>query len=387
MKRNRIILGILWILSLVGISFFGGPVSYGFFALLTLVPLVSLGYLLCTLTFFRIYQELDSKNLVADHQVDFFFTLMNEYFFGFSSIRVRFFSSFSKISGLDDGVEYELLPGTGITKQTVLLCRYRGEYEVGIKSVEMQDYLRLFRITHHNKETLRVIVRPNLVTLEELRSAENMDTMARESQANQTEPDALVRRYESGDDLRHVHWKASARCGELLTRKYVGEEREGVAIVLATWRCGEEQMQYLPAENKMLETALALALFYAKKKIAVRVWHLADGLRQSSVSGLEEFERYYEMLSTVEFREKELEESFWEELSVQQSLFAAKTVYVVIQEWTSAVNGMIQLLSENHVQTIIYLICDELPESASGFHAPRASLIQIATDADLREVM
>ncbi len=138
MKRNRILFCILWVLSVVGISFYGGPVSYGFFALLTLIPIFSFGYLLCVMFFFRIYQELDSKNLVANHTVPFFFKLMNEYFFGFASIRVRFFSSFSTISGLDDGIEYELLPKTGITKQTDLVCKYRGEYEVGIKQVEMQ---------------------------------------------------------------------------------------------------------------------------------------------------------------------------------------------------------------------------------------------------------
>ena len=45
MKRNRILFLIAWIASVVGISFFGGPVSYGFFALLTLLPLISLLYL------------------------------------------------------------------------------------------------------------------------------------------------------------------------------------------------------------------------------------------------------------------------------------------------------------------------------------------------------
>ena len=78
MKRNRIIFLILWILSLVGISFFGGPVSYGFFAMLTLLPLVSLIYLFSVFHFFRIYQELDGKHLVADQTVPFYFTLMND---------------------------------------------------------------------------------------------------------------------------------------------------------------------------------------------------------------------------------------------------------------------------------------------------------------------
>ena len=94
MKRNRIIFAILWILSLVGISFFGGPVSYGFFAVLILIPIMSLLYLLLVAIFFRIYQDLPGKQLTACQTYPFTFRLMNEFPFAFAGIRVGFFSSF-----------------------------------------------------------------------------------------------------------------------------------------------------------------------------------------------------------------------------------------------------------------------------------------------------
>lgn len=58
--------------------------------------------------------------------------LMNEFPFAFAGVRVGFFSSFSSIKGLNDDEEYELLPKTGIREDTELVCKYRGEYEVGI---------------------------------------------------------------------------------------------------------------------------------------------------------------------------------------------------------------------------------------------------------------
>jgi len=387
MKQNRIVFAVLWILSLVGISFYGGPVSYGFFALTTLIPIVSFVYLLAVMLFFRIYQELDSKNLVADHVVPFYFNLMNEFFFGFASIRVRFYSSFSSIGGLDDGTEYELLPGTGIQKQTSLVCRYRGEYEVGIKRVEMQDYFRLLRLSYHNREALRVVVKPNLVQLEELRGVDFPDVPARDSMFHRTEPDVLVRRYEQGDDLRRIHWKASARSGELLSRGYVGEERDGVGLLMGTWRCSEEPKQYLPIENKMLEVTLALALFFAKKKISLRTLHLSGELTERSIFGMEQFEGYYAALSGAEFREEYREEAFLEAAVARQELFALRTVFLVLQDWTDAAEGMVRLLSENHVYTVVYLVHDGELRKNTGWSIPRAKLFQIRTDADLREVM
>ena len=386
MKRNRRIFLILWILSLVGISFFGGPVSYGFFAVLTLTPIVSLIYLVCVFAFFRIYQELDGKQLVANHTVPFFFTLMNEYWFGFAGIRVRFFSSFSAISGLDDGTEYELLPKTGVTKQTSLVCKYRGEYEVGIKSVEIQDYFRLIRLSYHNKETLRVIVKPNLVELTNLKSIDLSQTMARESMQNQTEPDVLVRNYEPGDDVRQMNWKASARSGQLLIRKRTGEEREGVSILLGTNRCSREQKEYLPVENKMLETALALAYFFAKKNILTHVYYGAETLVEKNVSALNQFDAFYESLCTVEYREDASEADFLAKAAGRREIFQCKTVFLVLHEWTGAALEMLRLLRENNVFAIACLVRDDDPEDLPGGKMPGTLILRIGTDEDLTEV-
>ena len=386
MKRNRLIFLILWILSLVGISFFGGPVSYGFFALLTLLPLISLIYLAFVFWFFRIYQELDGKHLVADQTVPFYFTLMNEYFFGFAGIRVRFFTSFSTISGLDDEVEYELLPQTGITKQTNLVCKYRGEYEVGIKTVEIQDYFQLIRISYHNRETLRVIVKPNLVELAELQSENLTQAMSRDTAMSSSELDVVVRKYESGDDPREINWAASARSGELLVRKRIGQEREGVGILMGTMRFGKEMQEYLPIENKMLELTLALTLFFAKKSIDVHAYYVQGGLLEKNVSGLNSFNEFYEGLSAVEFREEALETTLLSLAMERRELFQCKTVFLVLHEMSKEALGFAHLLHENNISTVIYLVRDEEIQELPKTKETGVEVIKVRTDADLREV-
>ena len=211
MKKNRLILLGLFILSLVAISFYGGPVSYGFFFFILFTPAVSALYTLFVYFRFRIYQKIETKVAVVDTPVAFYYSLKNEDRFGFAGVRTGFYTDFSTLSGIDPDTEYELFPGTGIERESRLICKYRGEYEVGIKSVEIQDYFRLIRISYHNKETLRVIVKPNLVDLSELKSIDLSQTMARETPFSQMDPDVLVRNYEPGDDVRQMNWKASAR--------------------------------------------------------------------------------------------------------------------------------------------------------------------------------
>ena len=45
MRRNRLVLLVLWLLSLIGISLAGGEITYGIFFLLTMIPVVSALYI------------------------------------------------------------------------------------------------------------------------------------------------------------------------------------------------------------------------------------------------------------------------------------------------------------------------------------------------------
>jgi len=386
MKRNWLIFAVLWILSLVGISCYGGAVSYGLFAMLTILPGVCVVYLLCVFFFFRIYQEIDSRHLVANHSVPFLFTLMNEMHFGFVGIRVRFYSSFSSITGLDDETEYELLPMTGINKQTDLLCKYRGEYEVGIKQVELQDYFRLVRMSYHNREALRVIVKPDLIDLEGLRRVDVIRIMARDSRLRQTDPDILVRAYEPGDDVRRMHWAATARSASPMIRTSIGQQQEGISILMGTCRCSNDPKDYLPIENKMLEATLALAMFFAKKRIPVRTFHLGTALEEHSVQGLEQFDRLYETLAGVEFREERSEELLLTQMSANRKLLDAKAVFLILHEWTPHGERLRKYLSENNVQAFVYLIAD-IGDATEEQKFSESVVTYVSPDDDLKEVM
>ena len=387
MRRNRVILAILWLLSLVGISFFGGPVSYGFFTLFTLIPVICFLYLLFVYFFFHIYQDIDSKHLVANHVMPFDFILINEFHFGFVSVRVRFYSSFSTIIGLDDGVEYEFLPQTGIRRHTGLNCRYRGEYEVGIKTVELVDFFRLFRLSYHNREARRVVVKPDPIELPTLRGVDLSQTVGRDSVSHPTERDIPVRKYEPGDEMRQINWKATARSGELLVHKRIGEEREGVGILLGTCRDSADPFVYIPVENRMLETAIALTLFFSKKNIPVRSYHLSDRLNEIRVSGLAQFEAYYERMAGVSFREEMSETMLLNEAGRRPEIYRCRTLFLVLREWTEAALTMVKRLRENSVCTVVYLVRDDVPENLPAEKMSGVEIRCIPCDADLKEVI
>ncbi|MBR6380203.1 MAG: DUF58 domain-containing protein [Lachnospiraceae bacterium] len=377
MRRNRIILAALWILSLVGISFYGGPVSYGFFTVLTLLPLVSLLYLVIVLFRFKIYQTFEGKELVAGHMVPFFFTLQNEDPFTFSGVRVTFYADFSEIDGLSDKTEYELLPRTSITRQTGLICRYRGEYHVGIKAVILTDYLRLFRITYQNREPLRVTVLPDLVTPEALRSIDAETLSRREATGAGACPDVTVRDYLPGDDIRRIHWKLAAKTGELSVRNSVSEEKDGVIILLDTLRISEAPSVYLPVENTLLESALALALFLRNKNIPSSVSYSHGGLHTCAVSHDQPFDGLYRELSGIRFETDALQSAFLTALTADGTLFSARIALILTAKATEEILTFSRLLGDGGTEVVLYRVMPGEEDAPPVSISPHVTLLTL----------
>ena len=387
MKRNRLFLLLFWILSLVGISFYGGPVSYGFFAMVTMVPVISLLYLLYVFIRFRIYQKLDSNSLVSNQMVPFYFTLQNEDYFTYSGVKVSFFSSFCTIHGLEDDVEYELLPGTGIRKETGLVCKYRGEYEVGIEKVRIQDCFRLFQITYRNRETLRVTVKPNRVHLSELKNLGDLPATTGESRQRATEPDVLVRKYVQGDDIRQMHWKATASSGTLMVRNRIGEEQQGVLIIMSTCRFSKKPKEYLPTENKILETTLALTFYFVNKMIPVKTCYMDENLVETVTDSLDKYDDYYEQLSAVSFIEGSTDEEVFTKVWQSGSVSTGKLVFFVLQKWSPEAAAMAELLNQNNISVVAYVITDTMEDEHYTGGLTGTNIVTVDPDAKLTEVL
>lgn len=386
MKLNRFIWLALWILSIVGISFYGGPISFGFFWTMTFIPVVSFLYLILVYIFFKIYQKIELNAPVAGEPVAFYFRLVDEYFFAFMGVRVRFYTKLSYINGLLDETEYELHPGSDIKRETTLVCRYRGEYEVGIRRVEICDYFRLFRLAYQNKEALRVTVKPKTVILDELKSID-LNHVTRESRKNASYPDILTRAYNFGDDIRQVHWSQTARTGELTVREKTGEEKEGISILTDTFRYSDDRYVYLPSENKVLEIAIAISLYMAKRGIPVYELHLSGKPYSLTLPDITGFSDYYDCMSEIVFGSVNTHEILFARASENPDIMSSRLVFFILQKWTGEAKAMVSKLSFEGVYCVVYLVADSIESDESLGEYRNVDFIKISPEDDLKEVL
>ncbi|WP_073250755.1 DUF58 domain-containing protein [Cryptosporangium aurantiacum] len=114
----------------------------------------------------------------------------------------------------------------------------RGRYEIGPLTVRLSDPFGLCELTRSFTRTERIVVTPQVaplapITLEGDRSG-NTRSQPRSTVAR-GEDAASTREYRHGDDYRRVHWRSTARTGELMVRREE-QPRESTGTVLLDTR-------------------------------------------------------------------------------------------------------------------------------------------------------
>ncbi len=386
-RRNAVILIILFVIALVGISFFGGPVPYIFLMLTLLVPATCILYIFLVIASLKIYQRSDGRTMVASTPSDFYITLNNETFFSFSSVKIRFYSSFSTVSGLDEDSRYELPPHTSITRATKLICRYRGEYKVGIKEIEVRDPLGLFTVTYRIKEPLEVIVAPAMVNLESLRLDLEQTGAGKDTFTNPSDADVIVREYVPGDDTRMIHHKASAVMRKPMVRQRIGNERTGVAIIMEKGRYSDRPEDYLPVENRIIESALALALYYTGRSIPADVIYRTDRTICEAVRSHADYERLYTSMRSYTFTDADDRLMMFDELVSNRMTTGYRMLIFILANTDENVCNIIGTMNDPDLPIVIYTTGEEPDDSDKVMQDRSLRILGIGTKKPTEDVL
>ena len=386
MKRNRIIYFLLCIAAVVLASFKGGPITYSILFGVLLVTPVSLVYLLIVYFFFKLYQVLGTKHITAYEPIPYYFVLQNEYLLNFCHISVSTYSTFSYIDEMqqdnkpnddttnisdwenrrsnnqtkkDSGITktYELLPGENVRYDTTMICRYRGDYHVGIKQITIVDFFRLFKITYRVPEPLNAVVLPRVIKLETLKSVPEMVIATyKENPRLSSDFDTQTRDYMPGDPLKGIHWKSTAKTGKLKSRITYGEQRQGISIFLDTKRISDDEYVFIPVENKCLEIVLALTNYFANYSVPTSLVYSQFEPRTAKCSAAYEMESFLNTVSAMKFRSDE-EAAVTLDILMAGSVFKdCMIAFLVITGADAELNKRLYETSTFGINIVVYLV-------------------------------
>lgn len=305
MTKLRIVYLVLLVASIIIVSNFGGNITYAFFYFMLFLPAISFFYTLYVYKRFKIYQNLGKKTVVKGEKNDYTYVLANEDFITYQNIKIIFCDKESSIDAAQNIVDYHLIPKDKIGATTNIICNFRGEYPVGIHSVQVSDLIGLFTITYPVRSKLIATVFPRLLNLNKLSIAPKENDSKNIVLMNSYGKEYLdtdVRKYHAGDARRLIHHKLSARKGELMTRMVRNMPEESVRIYINLNQHKEDDR--IIYEDKALEAALAIAQFYLRKNASSCVLFETNQPELHHIFNKESFQAFYECCSTLTFHAK-----------------------------------------------------------------------------------
>jgi uncharacterized protein (DUF58 family) len=127
----------------------------------------------------------------------------------------------------------QLRPGMTSSVAYPVPTRARGIVTVGPLEISRHDPLGLVRVVRRYGDSVQVWVRPRVhaIVAVPVGLSRSMDGRVDRVQHG-TITFAALREYVVGDDLRHVHWRTSARVGEMMVREHVDTSLPRMVIVL-----------------------------------------------------------------------------------------------------------------------------------------------------------
>ena len=115
-----------------------------------------------------------------------------------------------------------VLPQRSVDVDYPVRSQLRGRYRIGPLTVRLADPFGLCELTRSFNASDMLVVTPQIVGLPDVRLGGDWagagESRAR-SVATSGEDDAATREYRQGDDLRRIHWRSTARAGELMVRR------------------------------------------------------------------------------------------------------------------------------------------------------------------------
>lgn len=305
MNISQIIMLLSIIASGIFASFFGGNVPYAFFYLFLTIPMVSFLYTFYVYTRFRLYQKMGSYIVVKGELTPYSFTVANEDFITFSSIRVNFLSDKSTILNADRVENYCLLPNTSKKMETSIRCNYRGEYFIGIESVEIKDFLNLYSITYPIQTKLKVTVLPRIVHLNTM----NITPAQKDAKSvlsflfrDKDTLDMETRPYQVGDSKKQIHWKMSAKMNILQSRKMVTDPKASIVFIMDLSHIQEkEELKYI-YEDQIIECSLAMVNYCKDNNTKSTIYFEYNGLKRVDIHSKVDFDLFYQLCVQFHFR-------------------------------------------------------------------------------------
>ena len=194
-------------------------------------------------------------------------------------------------------------PFGGQSREYAVYFPYRGIYAVGLKSVTVTDLFGLFTRTIGGGTAPRLTVYPELEAGFALSlRADQTDSAFHQDPFNEDYSTiADLRKYTPADSLRKIHWKLSAKRGELIAKNFQSFEPERTILLLDTRKIDLPTRERAALEDRMVSYVASSVEFCARGRISATLIYGQPGLDEAPIDPNGEVDGFYSLLAGIPF--------------------------------------------------------------------------------------
>lgn len=156
-----------------------------------------------------------------------------------------------------------------------LKFRIRGIYEIGNNIIAFNDLFYIFKIKRCFKNQNNVVVYPKILDIDK-NFKDNVKLFARSKKSVRYNEDLYnvndIRKYVSGDNLKRINWKVSARHGELFVKNYDTSLEEENTLFLNMNMENFEQDRLGLQEEFLIDSCVSIVNYAVSKNIKSRIF-------------------------------------------------------------------------------------------------------------------
>jgi uncharacterized protein (DUF58 family) len=256
-----------------------------------------------------------------------------------------------------------------LTRRFTIKCTQRGYHTYGPATISTGDGFGLFSRKALASKQDRIIVYPRLYSVAELRLPAKNPFGERGSQLQLFE-DPLrtvgIREWQSGDSLRRIHWKATARHRRVVSRVYEPSEEPQVLILLNVATLTRHWLGHIPElQERAISVASSLAAYCTESRLPVGL--IANGFLPGSDQPIRllpgrspsQLVRILELMAAITaFATQPIEDLIWREAP---RLPWGATLLVVTAIAYGELLATLGDLSEAGRQIVLFTLAEEPP--------------------------
>lgn len=307
MKLNRILYLSLLIITFTFVYYYGGKVPNMFFYTVLVLPIVSLTYMLIGYFMLKYEQSLDNDLIFKGDKVTFTVNITNRSFFILPYISISFLNDKGGVIQKHKINNISLQPFSKREVSIDYIYKYRGDFKLGVSTIEVQDFLGIFKFTLKNKTPLYITVYPQIIDIDEFYLSsgylsDNVSSIGGGQEDISTIEE--INKYNYGDSLRKIHWKLTAKTNELMIREYEKVGSRSAILILDLQSNNFEVEKNAAIEDKLLETTIAILRYCIYNDAEVKLIYDSKGINAINYSNSLDFQKAYETLAKIEFNQK-----------------------------------------------------------------------------------